>query len=153
MSVCGMRRCPPWRLMLRQSGGNLLALPTTLRNNIVLARDACASGIHRFVAFARSWLSALTDHDRNWRGEDRWIVGDVIGVAKQQLQRMPARRERDSRFRLPCAEMKMIFIVWDGFVKVGEWAVYEQMVVAAIRSVNAGPHHFHLVQTKADLKS
>jgi hypothetical protein len=139
--------------VLRQSRGNLLARPTTLRNSIVFVRDACASGIHRFVAFARSWLSALKDHDRNWRGEDRWIVGDVIGIAKKQLQRVPARRQRDTRFRLPCTEMKMIFIVWDGFVEVGEWAVYEQMVVAAIRSVNARPHHFHFVHTKADLKS
>src|SRR5262245_21864 len=46
-------------------------------------------------------------------GHDGRVVRDVVLVGEQELQRVPARRQRDPRFGLTGAEMQMVEVVRD----------------------------------------
>ena len=76
---------------------------------------------------ARSWRRGLRrrsgcrrrfgDGHMNLVGIDRRRVGDVVGVAEQQLQRMRSGRQREFGFRLAAAEVQMVLIVRNWLVE------------------------------------
>ena len=59
----------------------------------------------------------ILDGDMDLFGVDRRIVGDVMGIPQQQLQRMGSRSESEVCFGLPGAEMQVVLVVGDRLVE------------------------------------
>ena len=74
-----------------------------------------------------------TDGDRDFLGYHWRIEVEVLGVTEHQLQRVFAGWQFNTRFGLPGAEMKMLFVLWDRLVWV-KWFVYvdQQMMMTAV---------------------
>ena len=63
----------------------------------------------------------------------RRIVGHMLMIGEEELQRMLAGRQREFHRCLPTAKMQMIGIARDLMIERGKGRVDEQMMVAAIR--------------------
>ena len=61
-----------------------------------------------------------------------WLMGNVREIAQQELQGMIARGQFHGGFRLPAAEVQVVFIIDDRKVESRQFRVHQQLMVAAV---------------------
>ena len=79
-------------------------------------------------------------------------MGDVVVVAKQQLQVMCAWGKRDLRFRLPATKMVVLCVLWNGLVKGRQAGVDQKVVMPALGLLGPGGDDLHISRAKGYLK-
>jgi hypothetical protein len=82
-------------------------------------------------------------------GIDRGIMGDVIFITKERLERMLSEGERNLRLGLSRSKMQVIKIIGNGFVQRRKRGIYYEMMVAGIGFLNARRCYPHVDEAKA----
>ena len=70
----------------------------------------------------------------------------MVLVAHQKLKRVLAGFERDLRFALAAAEMKMIEVVGDRLIERRQLGVDQEVMMARVLAVCAGRSEAHILQ-------
>ncbi len=99
---------------------------------------------------ARLFLHPGHDLDLDRLRHHRRIMRDVIMVGEEELQPVPARRQRNLGLGLAAAEMQMVEIGRDRPVERRQRRVDQQVVMAGMASRGAGRNDLHAADLEAD---
>src|ERR1700722_19405395 len=88
----------------------------------------------------------------NLVGIDRRRVGDMVGVAQQQLQRVRSGGEREFSFRLAAAEMEMVLVVGNRLVEGRQIRVDEEVMVPRVGPLRSRRRNAHPMQAEMDCR-
>ena len=74
----------------------------------------------------------------------------MVRVAQKQLQRVWTRRQREFDFRLSCAVMQIVFVVWDRLVQGRQIPVDKEMKMSGVGFLRSGRRDPHSVEPEMD---
>jgi hypothetical protein len=94
-------------------------------------------------------VSSCRHRHANRLGVDGGVVGDVIFVTKEKLERMVSEWKRDLRLRLPRAKMQVIEIIGNRSIHRRQWGVHNEVMMACIGFFDAGGRYPHVDEAKA----
>ena len=99
---------------------------------------------------ANRWAAGFARDHRDLFRIQRRIMRHVTRIAQQQLQRVPAGRERDLSFGLAGAKMQMVEVGGNCLAEWRQRGIDDQVVMTRIGLVDAGRRNAHADQAEAD---
>ena len=103
--------------------------------------------------YIRLWMRSTPitgDNDGNFLRKDRWIVGNMLIIAQQQLKRVVSDWKGNLGLRLSRPEMQVIEIVGYPLVQRRQRGVNQKVMVTRIGLFHTRWRDAHVTQAKAD---